>query len=93
MAEMERTRERERERLPEDPYERSYRYRREQAERQIHGPIVIRKEDREVFLSRQGRPCFFLDPLTHPETPLHHWRLFTHEIRTKSGATGIKAVW
>lgn len=55
---------------------------------------MIRKEDHEVFLSRQGRPCFYLDPLTHPETPLHHWRLFTNEIRTKiGGATGIKAVW
>ena len=85
MAELERSRERERERPAEDAYETSYRYRKEQAERQLTGPVVIRKEDREVFLSRQGRLTFYLDPLTHPETPLHHWRLFTHEIRTKSG--------
>lgn len=85
MAETERTRERERAPIPEDPYEISYRYRKEYAERQRTGPVVVRKADREVFLSRQGRLNLILDPLTHPETPLHQWRVFTHEIRTKSG--------
>lgn len=85
MSETERTRVRERLPLREDAYETAYRYRKEQAERQNNGPVVVRAEDREVFLSRQGRLCFLLDPLTLPETPLHHWRLFTHEVRTKSG--------
>jgi quercetin dioxygenase-like cupin family protein len=85
VAEIERTRTRERAPLREDPYETAYRYRKEQAERQNNGPVVIRSEDREAFVSRQGRLCFLLDPLTLPETPLHHWRLFTHEVRTKSG--------
>jgi quercetin dioxygenase-like cupin family protein len=85
VAEIERTRTRERAPLREDPYETAYRYRKEQADRQNDGPVVIRSEDREAFVSRQGRLCFLLDPLTLPETPLHHWRLFTHEVRTKSG--------
>lgn len=85
MAEVERTRERERAPIAENPYEISYRYRKEYAERQLGGPVVVRKADREVFLSRQGRLNLILDPLTHPETPLHHFRVFTHEIRTKSG--------
>lgn len=85
MAEVERTRVRERPPLRDDPYEASYRFRKEQADRQINGPVVVHAEDREVFQTRQGRLCFLLDPLTAPETPLHHWRLFTHEVRTKSG--------
>jgi gentisate 1,2-dioxygenase len=36
-------------------------------------------------MARQGRLRFFLDPLFYPEVPLLHWRVFTHEIRTKSG--------
>ena len=85
MAETERTRERERPPIDENPYERSYRYRKEYFERQREGPVVVRKADREVFISRQGRLSLILDPLTHPENPLHHFRVFTHEIRTKSG--------
>ncbi|HEV8022303.1 MAG TPA: cupin domain-containing protein [Candidatus Lustribacter sp.] len=85
MAETERTRTRERAPLAEDAYETAYRYRKEQAERQLNAPVVVRGEDCPVFLSRQGRLCFLLDPLTMPQNPLHHWRLFTHEVRTKSG--------
>ena len=66
MAEIERTRVRERPPLREDAYETAYRYRKEQAERQMNGPVVIRSEDREVFLSRQGRLTFLLDPLRCP---------------------------
>ena len=40
---------------------------------------------REVFMARQGKLRYFLDPIFYPETPLLHWRVFTHEIRTKSG--------
>jgi quercetin dioxygenase-like cupin family protein len=85
MAEIERTRERERRPLQDNPYERTLKWRREQAERNQNGPIVIKKSEREVFMARQGRLRFFLDPLFYPEVPLLHWRVFTHEIRTKSG--------
>jgi quercetin dioxygenase-like cupin family protein len=85
MAEMERTRERERPPLQDNPYERTLKWRRAQAERNENGPIVIKKSERQVFMARQGRLRFFLDPLFYPEVPLLHWRVFTHEIRTKSG--------
>ena len=85
MAELERTRERERPPLQDNPYERTLKYRREQAERNAHGPIVIKKSERPVFMARQGRLRFFLDPGFYTEVPLLHWRVFTHEIRTKSG--------
>lgn len=85
MAEFERTRERERPTLTDNPYERNLRARAAQRERNAKGPIVVRPEDREVYLSRQGRLRFFLDPLVSTETPLQHWRVFTHEVRTKSG--------
>jgi len=85
MAELERTRERERPPLQDNPYERTLKYRREQAERNAHGPIVIKKSARQVFMARQGRLRFFLDPGYYTDVPLLHWRVFTHEIRTKSG--------
>jgi hypothetical protein len=85
MAEFERTRERERPPIQDNPYERTLKYRREQAERNAHGPIVIKKSERQVFMARQGRLRFFLDPGYYTDVPLLHWRVFTHEIRTKSG--------
>jgi quercetin dioxygenase-like cupin family protein len=85
MTEIERTRERERPPLQDNPYERIMKWRRDQAERNAQGPIVIKKSLRPEFMSRQGRLRYYLEPFTYPETPLHHWRVFTHEIRTKSG--------
>lgn len=85
MADRVRVRERATEAMQNDPYEMSYRRRKEQAEKNATGPVVIRSEDRPTYLSRQGRLKFFLCPLAYPDSPLEHWRVFTHEIRTKSG--------
>ena len=85
MAEIERTRERERPPLTDNPYERRDAPAGGDAERNTTGPIVVRKADRQMFRRGRGKLRFFLDPLTHPETPLQLWRVFTHEIRTKSG--------
>ena len=85
MAELERTRERERPPLQDNPYERTLKYRKEQRERNEKGPIVIKKSERQVFMARQGRLRFFLDPMFYTDVPLLQWRVFTHEIRTKSG--------
>ena len=85
MAEGERVRERERPPIQENPYERVLKQRRDLAERNAKGPVVIHKADREVFMSRQGKLQFFMDPVTFKETPLQQWRVFTHEIGTKSG--------
>jgi len=85
MAEIERTRERERPPLRENHYERVLKYRAELAERNRNGPIVIKPADREVIMARQGKLQYFLDPLSYKDTPLQTWRVFMHEIRTRSG--------
>jgi quercetin dioxygenase-like cupin family protein len=85
VPESERTRERERPPLKDNPYERVLAARRELYERNATGPVVIPSESREVHLTRQGRLHYFLDPVSFKETPLQHWRVFTHQIRTRSG--------
>lgn len=85
MAEFERTRERERPPIQDNPYERTLKYRKEFGERMANGPVVIRGDEREVFQARQGKLKFFLDPTYYNEPPLQSWRVFVHEIRTKSG--------
>jgi mannose-6-phosphate isomerase-like protein (cupin superfamily) len=85
MAEIERTRERERPPFQENPYERILAYRRALRERNLTGPVVVKSGDREMSQARQGRLKFFLDPLSFKETPLQHWRVFMHEIKTRSG--------
>ena len=85
MAEIERTRERERPPLSDNPYERVMRQRAAMLERNKTGPIVVRKAERPLQQARQGKLRYYLEPITHPETPLQMWRVFTHEIKTKSG--------
>ena len=65
MAEIERTRERERGTIPETPYEIFIRSRREFLERQETGQVVVKPSDREFFLTRQGRLMYHLNPETH----------------------------
>jgi hypothetical protein len=85
MAEVERTRERERPPLQDNNYERNMRERKEFIERNATGPVVIHREDREMFQARQGKLLYYLCPNNHKETPLQHWRVFIQEIRTHSG--------
>jgi quercetin dioxygenase-like cupin family protein len=85
MSESERVRERERPPLKDNPYENVLRQRKALAERNATGPVVLRADERETFLARQGRLQFFLDPVSFKETPLQQWRVFVHEIRTRSG--------
>jgi len=85
MAESERTRERERPPLQENPYEATLRYRKALAERNNTGPVVLRAKQREFFQSRQGRLQYFLNPHAIKDTPLQTWTVFKHQIRTHSG--------
>ena len=55
MAEIERTRERERAPLEENTYERSMRARAEWTQRNLTGPLVVHPEDCEWFQARQGK--------------------------------------
>jgi quercetin dioxygenase-like cupin family protein len=85
MAELERVQERERPPIKDNPYETLLRQRRALAERNLTGPVVVHSEDREWFQSRQGKLRFYLDPVSFKETPLQQWRVFIHDIKTKSG--------
>jgi quercetin dioxygenase-like cupin family protein len=85
MTEGERVRERERPPISENPYESVMRQRKALAERNMNGPVVVRGEDREWFQARQGKLRFYLDPVTFKDTPLQQWRVFIHDIKTRSG--------
>lgn len=84
MAEIERTRTREREAPDVTSYELALRQDREFAERQMTGRIVCRMEECPQNLTRQGRLRTYLG-LTVKDTPLQNWVVFTHEVRTASG--------
>jgi mannose-6-phosphate isomerase-like protein (cupin superfamily) len=85
MAEAERTRSRERDRPTQSPYEIAVQYDKDRAERQRVGRIVLRLEDCPQEQTRQGLLRPYLDPFVITDTPLKHWAVFTHEVRTKSG--------
>jgi quercetin dioxygenase-like cupin family protein len=85
MAEGEKTRVRERPPLAENPYEMNMRKRRERAERNRTGPVLVKQSEREVFIARQGCLQFYLNPYAYNDTPLQQWQVFKHEIRTRSG--------
>lgn len=84
MAEIERTRTREREAPDVTSYELALRQDREFAERQMTGRIVCRMEECPQNLTRQGQLRTYLG-LTVKDTPLQNWVVFTHEVRTASG--------
>jgi cupin superfamily acireductone dioxygenase involved in methionine salvage len=84
MAEIERTRTRERERPTQNPYELALQHDKAFAERQATGRIVLRVEDTKQELMRQGRLRYYLNR-TVTDTPLQNWNVFTHEVRTMSG--------
>jgi hypothetical protein len=85
MAEMERVKERERPPLQDNPYERSMRARAEFMQRNMTGPMVVSLADRQWHQARQGKLLYYLCPVSHKDTPLQHWRVFMHEIKTVSG--------
>jgi hypothetical protein len=84
MAELERTRTREKEAPPLTSYELAIRDDRENAQRHMPGRIVCKLADCPQGLTLQGRPRFYLGR-TVKDTPLQDWTVCTHEVRTASG--------
>jgi quercetin dioxygenase-like cupin family protein len=84
MAEIERTRVREREAPQQNSYELAIQEDRERAERHMNGRIVVKMADCPQGLTRQGRLRYYL-ARTVKDTPLQDWIVFTHEVRTISG--------
>lgn len=85
MTDIDRTRTRERETIAETNYDKFIRSRREFADRQATGPIVIKPSDREFQITRQGRILYYLNSQVYKDTPLQDWRVFVHDIKTHSG--------
>ena len=84
MAEIERTRVRERDAPSLSNYEIALRLARENAERNRTGRIVCRLDECQQELTRQGRLRTYLGH-TVKDTPLQDWIVFTHEVRGASG--------
>jgi quercetin dioxygenase-like cupin family protein len=84
MAEVERTRVREREAPSQNSYEITLQQDKAFTERQMMGRIVVKLADCPQELVRQGRLRYYLGRTTK-DTPLQDWTVFTHEVRTMSG--------
>ncbi len=85
MAEIERTRTRERDAGEMTPYDVFIRSRAEFHERQNAGQVVVGLEDREYFNTKQGKLAYYLNAEKYKNTPLQDWRVFTHSLITHSG--------
>ena len=84
MAEIERTRMRERERPAMNAYEAAIQKDKDFAERMMKGRIVVKFDTCPQEFSRQGILRFYLDDSV-TDTALREWVVFTHEVRTHSG--------
>jgi quercetin dioxygenase-like cupin family protein len=86
MAEIERTRVREREAATLNSYELGMQRDRAFHERMNTGRIVVHLKDTKQELMRQGHLRFYLDAgRSVMDTPLQNWSVFTHEVRSVSG--------
>ena len=85
MADIERTRTREREPADKTPYDMFMRLRQEFHDRQSTGQIVVRLDDRERHTTRQGQLLYYLNSDIYKNTPLQDWRVFSHDLKTQSG--------
>ncbi|MBI2952831.1 MAG: cupin domain-containing protein [Chloroflexi bacterium] len=66
-------------------YEVHVKARRDFIERQNTGKLLIKSNEREFQVSRQGKAKKFLYPDMWPENALQEWSVFLHEIVTHSG--------
>lgn len=85
MAEDVRTRTREREQIPGGEYERALEEVTAFIERGKNGTVVVRDDDRDWELCRQGVVKFYLVKDEYPETVLQDWFVFVHDIKKQSG--------
>ena len=85
MANEELERYREREAIPGSDYESLYAMRDEFTERGKKGVVVVRENDRNWEVSRQGHLKFYLLGEVYPETALQHWYVFVHDIKKQTG--------
>ena len=85
MADIERTRTREREPEDKTPYDMFMRLRQEFHDRQSTGQVVGSLDDREYHTTKQGKLLYYLNSDIYKNTPLQDWRVFTHSLINQSG--------
>jgi len=85
MSEIERMKEKTKERGTMDSYETAVNQRKEFSDRQMKGKIVVRAADREWELSRQGLIKFYLLHGLYKDNVLQDWDVFVHNIKKSSG--------
>ena len=93
MSESERVRERERPPLGDNPYERIMRQRRSWLSATLTGrwSSAVRIGKHQTC---QGKLRYLhLEPVTFGRYAVQHWRVFMHDIRTRSGSTATRAAW
>ena len=85
MSEIERIKEKSREHGTDAIYETIINMRKEFHEKQKSGKIVVRAEDREWELSRQGFVRWYLVPIRYKDNVLQDWYVFMLNIKKHSG--------
>jgi gentisate 1,2-dioxygenase len=53
---------------------------------QKKGKVLIRSEDREWEITKQGRLKYYLEPNTHKDHALRDWMMFVNDVQTHSGS-------
>ena len=85
MADLTRTRTREQEATPGLKYDAVFGRRADFIEQGMNGQIVVRETDREWEQNRQALIKFYILEDLFPETALHDWHVFVHDIKRESG--------
>jgi hypothetical protein len=85
MAEVQRTRVRQREPDPGDLYAQHMAYFQELRDRALTGKIVVKASDRPFRQNRQGFMRHYLARETLKDTALHNWAVFIHDVHRHSG--------
>ncbi len=85
MADVTRTRTREREAIPALKYDIAYQKRGDFVDHSMTGQIVVKETDREWELCRQGYLKWYILESEYPETVLNDWWVFVHDIKKVSG--------
>jgi mannose-6-phosphate isomerase-like protein (cupin superfamily) len=85
MADLERTRLRQREPLAPDGYEQLVKAQLKLRERALHGRIVVRAREQPWEQTRMGRLRFYVARSSDTGSALHQWLVFQHDIHTHSG--------
>jgi gentisate 1,2-dioxygenase len=67
-------------------YENVMNYQNSIANYQMTGKILIKSEEREWEITKQGKLKYYLEPNTFKDHALRDWLMFINDVQTHSGA-------